>query len=135
VASIVGPAPEAPPTAAWLAAAPRGPVLELPWDQDFLSEAALHLYWSTLHWQPMVNGWGGFYPSGSLDLGELGRRFPAGHVARRLRAEGIRYVVVHLDRVRARQRAELLASDALPPGVRLAADFGAHRVYEIEPEG
>jgi hypothetical protein len=133
LAGIVGPAPPAPPTAAWLATAPRGPVLELPWDQDYLSEGALHLYWSTLHWQPMVNGWGGFYPSGSFDLVDLGRRFPSGPVVRRLRAEGIRYVVVHLDRVRPRQRGELLAADPLPEGVRLAADFGADRVYEIDP--
>jgi hypothetical protein len=133
LASIVGPAPPAPPTATWLADAPRGAVLELPWDQDYLSEAALHLYWSTLHWQRMANGWGGFYPSGSVELGELGRRFPSGPVVRRLRGEGIRYVVVHMDRIRPRQRGELTAADALPAGVRLAADFGAHRVYEIDP--
>ena len=133
LSSIVGKAPPVPPTAAWLKAAPRGAVLELPWDQDHLGEAALHLYWSTVHWQRMANGWGGFYPSGSVQVGETGRRFPSGPVVRLLRGEGIRYVVVHMDRIRARQRSELLAPDVLPAGVRLAADFGAHRVYEIDP--
>jgi hypothetical protein len=132
VRSIVGDAPATPPTVAWLAAAPRGVVLELPWDQDFLSEAALHLLWSTGHWQPMVNGWGGFYPAGSVDKGEMGRRFPSGPIARLLRGEGIRYVVVHMDRVRARQRAELEGAVSLPAGVRLAADFGRERIYEID---
>ena len=43
-----------------------------------------YLYWSTLHWQPMVNGWGGFFPVGATALGTTGRHFPVG--ARRPRA-------------------------------------------------
>lgn len=127
--------PPTPPSALWLAAAPRGAVLELPWDEEHLHLGGQYLYWSTVHWQPMVNGWGGFFPVGATALGTTGRHFPVGPTVRELRAAGVRYVVVHLDSVRLRQRQMLTSGEALPPGVILAADFGEERVYEIDPSG
>ena len=56
--------------------APRGPVLELPWDTETQGRGA-YIYWSTRHWRPMVNGWGGFEPAGNLGLGTVGMRWPA----------------------------------------------------------
>ena len=128
------PLPATPKSAQWLAASPRGPVLELPWDEEHPEWGGRYLYWSTLHWHPMVNGWGGFSPVGATALGTTGRHFPVGPTVRELRAAGVRYVVVHLDRVRPRQRQMLTSGEALPPGLRLAADFGEERVYEIDRE-
>lgn len=135
VYGLFRPLPAKPPSAEWLAAAPRGPVLELPWDEDNAERGGRYLYWSTLHWQPMVNGWGGFFPVGATALGTTGRHFPIGPAARELRAAGVRYVVVHLDVVRPQQQRMLTSGEALPSGVRLAADFGEERVYEIDPSG
>jgi hypothetical protein len=135
VTDLFGPMPREPPSAAWLAAAPRGPVLELPWDEEHPEWGGRYLYWSTRHWQPMVNGWGGFFPVGATALGTTGRHFPVGPAVRELRAGGVRYVVVHLGAVRPRQKEMLDAGEAWPPGVRLAADFGDERVYEIDPSG
>jgi hypothetical protein len=129
------PLPPAPRSAQWLAVAPRGPVLELPWDEEHPEWGGRYLYWSTLHWHPMVNGWGGFFPVRATALGTTGRHFPVGPAVRELRAAGVRYVVVHLDRVRPPQRRMLTSGEALPPGVILAADFGDERVYEIDPSG
>jgi hypothetical protein len=56
-------------------------------------------------------------------------------VARELRANGVRYLVVHLEAVRKQQRDALLSGEALPPGVFLRAVFGPHRIYEIDPSG
>lgn len=126
--------PAMPASARWLASAPRGPVLELPWDEEHLP-GGRYLYWSTLHWQPMVNGWGGFFPVDATALGHTGRHFPLGPTVRELRAAGIRYVVVHMAEVRPRQKLRLAPEEALPPGLTLAADFGAERVYEIDPAG
>ncbi|HEX6739585.1 MAG TPA: hypothetical protein VF310_15000 [Vicinamibacteria bacterium] len=130
------PDPTPPPTVRWLAAAPRGLVLELPWDHETMGYGGRYIYWSTRHWQPMVNGWGGFYPKGPFELGVLGKLFPGPHAAEELRRAGVRYVVVHVDFIpadRPGRRARALAEDPLPEGVRLAARFGPHLIYELEP--
>jgi hypothetical protein len=135
VRSLFRPLPPIPASARWLASAPRGVVLELPWDEDHLGDGGRYLYWSTAHWQPMVNGWGGFFPVAATALGVTGRHFPLGPTVREMRAAGVRYVVVHLPAVRPQQQAMLTSDEPLPPGLALAADFGSDRVYEIDPAG
>jgi hypothetical protein len=123
----------APPPAAvrWLATAPRGPVLELPWTDE--GDGALYAYWSTVHWQPLANGWGAFAPRDDYGLAGLGGRWPTAYAAGVFRKAGVRYVVVHTDRVSPGQRRRI-AEGSLPYAVRLAADFGPDRVYVIDPE-
>jgi len=123
--------PRAPASVAWLAQAPRGPVLELPWMDE--PTAALYLYWSTGHWQPMINGFASFQPPGSLGLGLLGNRWPSEYTARVFRASGVRYVVVHTDRMEP-QRLERLRLARMPFGVSLLATLGPDRVYGIAAE-
>lgn len=123
--------PPPPATARWLADAPRGPVLELPSSEE--GGDALYVYWSTAHWQPMVNGWGAFVPGDDAGLRALGGRWPTPYTAGIFRNAGIRYVVVHGDRVSPGQRQRMLA-DPLPYAVRLAAEMGPDRVYVIDPE-
>jgi hypothetical protein len=122
--------PRPPASVEWLARAERGVVLELPWSQP--ADSALYIYWSTGHWQPMVNGYGSFDPPGNADLGVVGHGWPSVHTARVFRGYGVRYLVVHADRLTDRRR-ERLASAALPEGVRLAASFAETRVYELTP--
>ena len=117
--------------ALWLSGADRGPVLELPWSVP--ADCALYLYWSTAHWQPMVNGFASFDPPDNFGLGLLGNRWPSEYSARVFRGRGIRYVVVHLDRLKPAHRQRLEAA-ALPTGVRLAATLGEDRVYLLEIE-
>jgi hypothetical protein len=130
---LVKPAPPFPPSAAFLRDAPAGAVLELPWSER--EQAARYVYWSTAHWQPLVNGYGSFDPPGNFALGLLGRRFPTGYTARQLRAAGVVYVVIHTDRLTEGDRARLLASDPLPKGVALAAELETDRIYRIDPAG
>jgi hypothetical protein len=121
-------AAQPPPVADWLARAPRGPTLELPWDLS-----GLYLYWSTVHWQPMINGHGTIEPPGNLGLGLLGVRWPAPYASRILRRAGVRYVVVHLDSLTPGQRQRISSADPLPEGVALAVAIGPDRVYRIDP--
>jgi hypothetical protein len=123
--------PRPPASAHWLASAPRGPVLELPWTDE--GDGALYVYWSTVHWQPMVNGWGAFAPRDNFGLGVLGVRWPTEYTAGVYRKTGIRYVVVHTDRVTPGQRRRLF-EDPPPYAVRLAAEMGPDRIYVIDPE-
>jgi hypothetical protein len=122
----------APPTSAWLASAPYGPVLELPWTNEDMD--AIYLYWSIPHWKPMLNGWGSFQPSGNLGIGFIGRRWPSSYTSRVFRRVGVRYVVVHARELTQDQRDRLRPAE-LPAGVRLAADYGSDLVWEIDPEG
>jgi hypothetical protein len=128
--STVMNAERAPASVEWLRTAAPGVVLELPWDTP--GDSALYVYWSTRHWQRMVNGFGSFDPPGSIGSGLLGNRWPSAYSAAQFRKAGIRYVVVHMDRVRAPHKARILAAE-LPEGVRLEADFVADRVYVIDP--
>ena len=115
----------------WLAAAARGPVLEIPWsayDGDYI-------YQSIVHGQTMVNGWGAFAPPSSIRIGMIGVRWPGGWASRALRGAGIRYVVVHMGRLEARQRERILAATSLPEGVALAAELGSERIYTLTPNG
>ena len=41
------------------------------------ADGALYVYWSTAHWQPIVNGYGSFEPPGNFGLGLLGNRWPS----------------------------------------------------------
>jgi hypothetical protein len=127
---------EPPASVQWLADAPRGPVLELPWDAGHLDAGAEYMYWSTGHWQPMVNGAGAFLAPANVAVGGLGRRFPDADVVAALRGLGVRYVVVHLNRLPWR-RARHLRS-ALPPAglVLLHEDERDEtRMYVIQEEG
>jgi len=139
----------------WLADQPDGPVMEFPapavapWDRPMARIAVeMMMYWSTIHWKPLVNGYSGFFPKPHLDflaafVGDLPRA--DGTVGRGvshlgpdtvglLRDLGVRYAVVHLDwydpadrpAVEARLAA---AADALESG----GDFGATRVFRIRP--
>lgn len=122
--------PRAPASVEWLARAERGVVLELPWGRP--ADSALYLYWSTGHWQRMVNGFGSFDPPGNADLGVVGHGWPSVHTARVFREYGVRYVVVHADRLTQRRRERVEGAAAYPPGVHLAAILGDTRIYEID---
>lgn len=124
--------PEPPPSAHWLATAPRGPVLEIPWDDPRLG--GLYEYWSTAHWQPMINGWGGMEPPGNHGLGFIGRGWPSRYSARILKENGVRYVVAHVDRLSDEQRQRLtgMGESSLPEGVRIAAVLGHDWIYTID---
>ena len=124
--------PRAPPTSRWLKTAPYGPVLELPWTDPDMD--AIYLYWSIEHWKPMLNGWGSFQPPGNLGIGFIGHRWPTPYTSRVFRRVGIRYIVVHAAGMAAESRARLRPAE-LPPGVRLAGDFGDDMVWEIDPDG
>lgn len=122
--------PRPPAVAGWLARAEPGVVLELPWYEP--ADCALYLYWSTVHWRPMINGFGSFDPPGNFGLGLLGNRWPSEYSARIFRERGIRYVVVHVGRLKPGHRQRLLGSGALPAGVQLLVSFGEDRIYGIQ---
>ena len=85
------------PVHAWLAKQPRGVVAELPMPEEVPGSDPETSYRSTFHWQPIVNGYSGFAPASYLDRIEDVRRFPDERSITRLRRDGVRYLVVHLE--------------------------------------
>ncbi|MBW3634701.1 MAG: hypothetical protein KY456_16910, partial [Chloroflexi bacterium] len=69
---------EASAAARWLATQPAGPVMEFPAESVFADPAAASvrrhygetMFWSTLHWKPLINGNSGFIPRAYSDFVE-----------------------------------------------------------------
>ena len=88
-----------PPLYRFVASLPPGPIIELPLPRaDALpGPEPFYLYMSTFHWKPLLNGYSGYYPPPYLSrLGRLSR-FPDARTVAGLKAEGVRYIIVHAD--------------------------------------
>jgi len=80
-----------------LAQLPPGIVAELPAPHlDRLPEReAEYAYASIFHWKPLVNGYSGTYPASYLQRMERLRHFPDATSLRQLKADDVRYVILH----------------------------------------
>jgi hypothetical protein len=56
---------------------------------------AYYSLWSLQHWQPLVNGYSGYYPRDYVNTMSRMESFPDEASVARLRAHHVRYVVVH----------------------------------------
>jgi hypothetical protein len=118
-----------------LAEQPRGPVIEFPMFPRQLEQNARYVLMSTAHWQPLVNGYGAFWPEDIQRLASDTRAFPSEETFRTVRDWGVRYVVVHpelYERHGLATKAVLLpALDALEPHMKLLASDRHVRLYEV----
>jgi hypothetical protein len=81
------------PVAEWLSRAQEGVVLELPWYEP--ADSALYLFWSTVHWQPMINGYSDHFPADFRDAAAILDSFPSNDSFAVLRRRRVRYLGVH----------------------------------------
>ena len=85
----------------WLRAQPPGVVAEFPmpasWKKPF--ELGLHesrfSYNSTFTWNPLVNGYSGFWPPSYISLIHAVERFPSDDAMRALADTGVDYLILH----------------------------------------
>jgi hypothetical protein len=88
-----------PPEYLWLQQQPAGtPILELPIGQQnatIWSEQAMMTYYASYHWQPIVNGVGGYTPDGYDDDVTALSDYPGSDALALLRAWHVRYVFWH----------------------------------------
>jgi hypothetical protein len=110
---------------AFLRGAAPAVVLELPVPRpDRLpGNDATYEYWSTSHWNPLVNGYSGYYPAAYLQTLEYLKRFPDDESMGRLRAVGVRYIVVHRTLYESRAYANLLIAMIRRPDLEPAGTF------------
>lgn len=90
---------------------------------------ANYLYYSMLHWRPIVNGFGRTEPPGYDRVLELVEDFPA-HAAA-LHAMGLQYVVLHADQYPNHGQA-ILAAARSSARCRLVLQRGADYLFEVE---
>lgn len=121
----------APAFADWLAGAPPGPVLELPYHGE--GRHGIYVYWSTRHWLPLVNGHGTFRAARAVPLALAGRQWPSPRTVRTLRSAGVRYVVVHGALASPGEDERYRRALARPPsGAPLRFVSGEDAIFEIE---
>lgn len=116
----------------WLAAQPRTAVLELPVEEGYDFG---YMHYSTLHWQPIVNGQSGFFPPWYGDLGRMAQAFPTDEAVAFLRGRGVTHVFVHRRLLGEARYHDVTNRLAERPDVRLVRSFPPSRsetdVYRI----
>jgi hypothetical protein len=70
-------------------------LLELPLLEPDISNEPIYMYFSTFHWNTLVNGYSGFSPPSYPGLRESVRTFPDEASIAELRRRGVTHVVVH----------------------------------------
>ena len=80
-----------------LARQPRGVLAELPVPvlNQLPGADPEYAYLSTFHWFPLVNGYSGYHPPSYLDRLDRLIEFPSERSLRQLRADNVRYVILH----------------------------------------
>jgi len=112
----------------WLAGAARGPLAEVPFHDGELfpferGEEARRMYRSVYHWDPLLNGYGGYPPPTYPAVSALARALPDPRAVELLqRTTGLRYVLLHR---RELSRAERARWRTRPPGLRVYRVFGS----------
>jgi hypothetical protein len=116
-----------------LASLPPGAVLSLP-SYRTTPEAfrdADYLYFSTVHWRPVVNGYGRQEPPAHAALMQTLTAFPAAAAVQALRTIGVRYVI--LNPARASELGSRVEAAGRTPGVMPLGTFGDDWLFEIRP--
>ena len=70
-------------------------LLELPLLEPDISHEPIYMYFSTFHWNTLVNGYSGFMPPSYPELRERLRTFPDEASIAELRGRGVTHVIVH----------------------------------------
>jgi hypothetical protein len=58
-----------------------------------------YMYYSTFHWQPLINGYSGFFPPSYYEMLAASQSFPDAAFLDAIKARGARYLIVHEERM------------------------------------
>ena len=121
----------------WLAAHPAGAVAEVPvHGEGLVREETLEMYFSTVHWKPVIHGYTAYPPLLTRHLRRLAAQFPAPASVAALRRVGVDTVVVHHGQPLGRDLARRLRDTGGFDGDRFAALLHAsgQDLYDRLPE-
>ena len=86
-----------------------------------------YMYYSTFHWQHLVNGYSGFFPPSYIFLVNAMQDLPEGLSLRAIKSHGARYLLVHGERLHGGRYDELTAELKRRPELTLIAKTPAER--------
>lgn len=136
-------APSIPQAYRWIADQPEEPILSLPTafvvgddvaERSYIDESR-YLWYASAHWRPMINGFSSNVPAEYRWNIEAVAEFPAPWSVDYLRELGVRYVIVHTDRLEDTPWRDLLERIPLLPSTAIAARFGAEVVLDVTKLG
>ena len=110
----------------WLAMQPRAVVAEIPFaESDRLHEIhdGLYMFNSTWHWQPIVNGYSGFFPKSFMDLAENTASFPDERSIAYLKQRGVELLVIHGSLMEPERFGGMTAALLARPDIEAMAQF------------
>jgi hypothetical protein len=113
----------------------EGPILELPMAFTAWGPQLEYQYLSTYHWRTTPDGYSGFVPPKHGQIIYEMERFPTERSVSLLQGLGVTSVVVHTDRYPPNRWGEMEAALAGNDDLLVVAEFGADRVYEVQPRG
>src|SRR5262249_49800827 len=117
----------------WLAAhGEGGPLLEAPLGPEegiwSLLRESRAMYFSTVHWLPLLNGYTAYPPASHTLLMPLARQLPESESLQTLVSlADVRWILVHFDGLSEAERESWPAA----PGLALAARFPSEAVFEV----
>ncbi len=113
---------------------PPGPIVEIPWPMTVVDDIVLasrYTLSSTLHWRPTLNGFTAYRPPGYPLLQRIAQELPHPDAVRRLRSlAGLRFIVLHMNRLTARAAGPWLGGGAGQLLEVVYADRNT-RIYEV----
>ena len=86
-----------------------------------------YMYFSTFHWQHLVNGYSGFFPPSYIFLVNAMEHLPDDQSLHAIKSHGARYLVVHGERLRGGRYDELTAELRRRPELSFVAKSPAER--------
>jgi hypothetical protein len=112
----------------------RSVVIELPAEEWDLSP--VYMFWSTRHWNPLVNGYSGLRPPDYAETLTRMRTFPDTPAIERLQSLNVRYILVHEAYYKQRQFSalmlQLLRRPELIPSGHFKDQAGDTHVFELK---
>jgi hypothetical protein len=131
----------APAVYEWLRHQPQGAILEYPLgglEGRIGPQDPTYMYFSTVHWRPLLNGYSGFFPPSYEELVSRLRDFPSRDSIEYLRGRRVRYLLLHSRYyLRGGFEDDALALNGMEAVRRVAAfrdaELGSTQVYELAP--
>ena len=110
----------------WLAQQPRSVVAEVPFaraDQLHAISDGLYMFNSTWHWQPIVNGYSGFFPRTFFEMAVEIESFPDERSIEYLKRRGVDFLVLHGRMLGPDVLGEMTADLLARPDIEAMAQF------------
>jgi len=122
----------------WLGAQPRSVVAEVPFARADALHAihdGLYMFNSTWHWQPIVNGYSGFFPKTFIELAEHTESFPDERSIDYLKQRGVDLLVIHGNLMDPQRFGAMTAALLARPDIEALAQFeeqlGSDMVFRL----